>query len=79
MKLKKIIKTIFPNEETKRKSIEENLGKTINEIVKEKKLEKPDEYFLNRLTKQYKTLIRKAGKYGINTQNYTNKLVPSLK
>jgi hypothetical protein len=74
MKLKNMINTIFPDKETRKKSIEKNLKETVDEIIEENKLEKRDEYFIIRLDKQYKGLIERAQKYGIDIQDYVNKI-----
>jgi len=74
MKLKNIINIIFPDKETRKKSIEKDLKETVDEIIEENKLEKRDEYFIIRLDKQYKGLIERAQKYGIDIQDYVNKI-----
>jgi vacuolar-type H+-ATPase subunit E/Vma4 len=75
MDLKKMINTIFPDKETRKKSIENNLKETVDEIVKETKAEKQDEYFTIKLIKQYRVLMARAQKYGIDTQDYANKII----
>jgi len=74
MNLKNIIKTIFPDEETKKMKIEESLEITTNQIIEETKLENPGEYFLNRLSKQYKRLTKDAKKYGMDIMKYEMRL-----
>jgi hypothetical protein len=74
MNLKNVINTIFPDKETRKKSIEENLKITVDEIAKETKSEKQDEYFLIKLIKQYRRLTAEAQKYEIDTQSYANEI-----
>ncbi|MEK6833040.1 MAG: hypothetical protein AABY32_03245 [Nanoarchaeota archaeon] len=74
MNLKNIINIVFPDKETRRKSIEDNLKLTVDEIIKENKSEKKDEYFLIKLIKQYNRLITKAQEYEIDIQDYVNKM-----
>jgi hypothetical protein len=74
MKIKNIINTIFPDKETRKKSVEKDLNNTVNELIKENKLEKKDEYFIVRLIKQYNRLTAQAQEYGINIQEYVNKM-----
>ena len=74
MKIKNIINTIFPDKETRKKSIENNLKSTIDEIINENKLENKDEYFIIKLIKRYNRLTTQAQEYGIDIQEYFNKM-----